>query len=170
MKFTFDVPAHGGIKVDFSVGQTVSFGNNARDEKYYLKDGASQTDVILTKRNNNNVITPSLGAFMHVYRRSPKWLALGGMFGVGVGFQSTSELNANLFAGATLVMGKQQKVMLGFGVSYLRVERIKNDEFKEGNVYQISKINLSDVTEKVYRNSVFFSLTYNLSNRTEITQ
>lgn len=168
MKFTFDVPAQGGTKVDFSVGPAVSFGKDAKDEKYYLEETPNSDEVILRRRANNNVIIPSLGAFMHVYRRSAKWAAIGGMFGIGVGFQSTSEVNANLFLGLTAVLGKQQKVMLSGGASYLKVDRIKSEQYVEGNNYDATKINLADVTERVYKPSGFISISYNLSNRTEI--
>lgn len=170
MKFTFDVPTKGGLKVDFSVGPAVSFGDNAKDEKYFLEETTNPDVVKLRKRSNNNTITPSLGAFMHAYPRSGGWASVGAMFGVGVGFQSTSELNANLYFGLTGVLGKHQKIMASLGVSYLKVDRIKDTQFKEENQYQTSKISLDDVTERVYKPSAFFSITYNLSSRKEIVR
>jgi hypothetical protein len=169
MKFTFDVPAHGGTKVDFSVGPAVSFGKNAKDEKYYLEETSNPDEVKLKSRPNNNAITPSLAAFMHVYPRSAKWAAVGGLFGIGVGFQSTSEVNASLFVGITAVLGKQQKVMVGLGFSFLRVQRIKNDQYVAGHLCGFQK-NLNDVTEPVYKTSGFLSISYNLSSRKEIVR
>ncbi len=110
--FQVEIPAKGGIKVDFSVGPVVSFGNNARDEKYYLGETTPANTAILRRRDNNNVISPGIAAMMHVYPRTGTYSALGGMFGVGAGFQAISDVNLSMFVGLTWVLGKSQKIML----------------------------------------------------------
>lgn len=168
IEFKFDVPSKGGLKVDFSVGPTLSFGKNAKDQLYYLKETSSSDTVTLKQRSNNNKITPGIGAFMHAYPRSGKFTSIGGMFGIGAGFQNTSDLNFNLYFGLTSVLGKTQRIMISSGVSYLRVERIKNDQFEENTKYPVSEISIDDVTEKVYKPSFFLAVSFNLTNRIEV--
>ena len=170
IEFKFDVPAKGGLKVDFSVGPTLSFGKNAKDQLYYLEKTSNSDMVTLKGRNNNNNISPGIGAFMHAYPRSGKFTSIGGMFGIGAGFQNTSTTNFNIYFGLTGVLGKTQRIMISSGVSYLRVERIKNDQFEEGIKYPVSEINIDNVTEKVYKPSFFFSISYNLTNRVEVVK
>lgn len=168
MEFAFEVPTRGGLKVDFSVGPAVSFGDNAKDQKFYWEESATQTAATLCQRANNNAVTPSIGALMHAYSRTGKYSGFGGMFGIGAGFQSQESINANFFAGLSYVMGKKQKLMISGGVSYLRVDRLKENEFVVGNQYETGKVKLSDVTEKVYKPSPFLSVSYNLSSRVEM--
>lgn len=168
INFKFDIPAKGGWKADFSVGPVVSFGDNAKDETYFVKEVTGQDSVTLEKQDNNNAISPGIAAMMHFYPRTGKNWAVGGLFGVGAGFQSVSDVNFSLYAGASVVLGKRQKIMLNTGVSYLRVERLKSPEFKAGSKYETARIVIGDVTEKVFKPSFFLSISYNLTNRVEI--
>jgi len=168
INFKFDIPAKGGWKADFSVGPVVSFGSNAKDETYFLRDVPGQDSVTLEKQDNNNTISPGIGAMMHFYPRTGKDWALGPMCGVGAGFQSVSDVNFSLFLGASLILGKRQKIIVSAGASWLRVERLKSPEFKDGSKYAASKIIIGDVTEKAFKPSGFFSISYNLTNRVDI--
>jgi hypothetical protein len=170
MTFKFDIPARRGLKVDFSVGPALSFSDNSKDDKYFLEEvvGSSPDSVKLKRLDNNNSLSPSLAAMMHVYSRGAKGFALGGLFGVGVGFQSSTELNVNVYTGISLVAGKREKVMFNVGCSWLRVDRIKNKQFADGTNYAASKITIGDVTEKVFKPAFFFGISYNLTNKVEI--
>jgi hypothetical protein len=170
MQFKFDIPAKRGLKVDFSVGPTLSFSDNSKDDKYFLEEivGSNPDSVKLKKLDNNNAVSPSLAAMMHIYSRGAKGFALGWLFGVGVGFQSTTQLNVNIYTGISLVAGKREKVMFNAGCSWLRVDRIKNKQFADGTNYAASKITLGDVTEKVFKPSFFFGISYNLTNKVEV--
>ncbi len=164
MEFKFEVPTKGGWKADFSVGPVVSFGNGAKDFKYYFKQNSATDKQILQKRENGNEISPSVAALMHFYPRTGRPTALGGLFGIGAGFQSISDINFSLFTGITYILGKKQKIMLNGGLSYLRVDRLKLNQFQVGDEYE-SNILLSDVTEKVFKASPFLSITYNIATR-----
>lgn len=167
MEFQFDVPTRGGLKVDFSVGPVVSFGKGSRDYKYYSEPDAKNEKFKLKRLDNRNDISPSLAALMHFYPRTGRTAALGGLFGVGAGFQTISDVTLSLFTGVTYVLGKQQKIMLNGGLSYLRVDRLKTDQYTVGGIYDTSAVRLEDVTEKVFKASPFLSITYNLANRVE---
>ncbi|MBL7729826.1 MAG: hypothetical protein JNM88_01500 [Chitinophagaceae bacterium] len=166
--FNIELPVKKGLKADFSVGPFIAFGSGAHDEKYYLEDSPKPDTVFLRQRDNNNSVSPGIAAQMHIYRRTGRNNALAAMFGVGAGFQSTSDANFTLFGGASWVMGKSQKVMVSLGISYLQVERLKNKEFNIGTEYAVSKITLGNVTEKVFKPSGFLSISYNLTNRIEV--
>ena len=163
MEFKFDVPTRGGWKSDFSVGPVISFGAGSRDFKYYIDD---QDGDKLKKRENRNDISPSIAALMHFYPRTGRNAAFGGLFGVGAGFQAISDVNLSLFTGLTYVLGKKQKIMLNGGLSFLRVDRLKLNQYKEGGSYG-SAITLDMFTEKVFKTSPFLSITYNLATRIE---
>lgn len=167
MTFDFDVPVKGGLKVDFSVGPILSFGKGAKDEKYFLEDSETEGMSILRNRDNNNAINPGIGALMHFYKRSGTNTSFGGLFGVGAGFQSADDVNLSFYTGVSLVMGKRQKIMLNTGISFLNVERLKEDEFSANTEYTTADFDINNVTEKVFKPSFFLSLTYNLTNRVE---
>lgn len=175
MQFKFDIPAKKGLKVDFGVGPAISFGNNAKDDKYFLAtidaNGRllGQDSVRLTKLKNNNAISPSIAAMMHIYARSGKLTSWGGSFGVGAGFQNTNDINLSLYTGLCVVFGKREKIMLSGGVSWLKIERRKEDRYlATGDRFKASDINLSEATEKVFKPSLFLGITYSLTNKIEI--
>ncbi len=161
----FDVPVRGGLKVDFSVGPAFSFGDKARDEQFFFEKVDTTENVRLRARSNNNAITPSIGAFMHFYRRSGTNISFGGLFGVGTGLQNLDDFQVNYYAGLSLVLGKNQKIMLSSGASFLRVDRLKDDQFEVDEEYMKNEFDIADVVEKVYKPSFFLSLTYSLGNR-----
>lgn len=166
--FPVEVPVKDGLKVDFSVGPTFSFGNNARDEKYYTEPIPGKDSVILLQRDNNNAINPGIAAMMHFYKRSGKSIAFGGMFGIGAGFQSLNDAKLSFYLGASLVLGKQEKIMISTGASYLNVAMLKNKQYVPNNHYATSDMDLGNITEKVFKPSFFISISYNLTNRVEI--
>jgi hypothetical protein len=165
--FDFDVPVKCGWKVDFSVGPVFSFGNGAKDEKYFLENSITENKSILKKRENNNNISPGIAAMMHFYRRSGTEVSWGGLLGAGAGFQNIDDAEVSFYTGLSLVLGKKQKIMINGGISFLSVERLKTEQYETDKEYLTSGINLVDVTEKVFKGSFFLSLSYNLTNRVE---
>jgi hypothetical protein len=175
MQFKFDIPAKKGLKVDFGVGPAFSFGSNAKDDKYFLANvdadgrGLGADSVKLTKLKNNNAISPGLVAMMHIYARSGKLVSWGGTFGVGAGFQNTTDVNLSIYSGLCFVFGKREKVILSSGVSWLKIERRKEDRYKAlGDRFKLADINLAEATEKVFKPSFFIGITYSLTNKVEI--
>jgi hypothetical protein len=171
-EFPVEIPVQGGIKLDFSVGPVISIGKKAKNELYFTEaaglDNTKDDTVIFRQRNNNNAISPGIAAMIHAYRRSGRNFALGGMFGVGAGFKDSAKIDFSLFFGASLIMGKREKLMLSAGISYLRVSRLKDIEFIPGNIYPAAKIDIGNITEKVFKPSFFFSISYNITNRQDV--
>jgi len=142
--FPIEIPVKGGTKVDFSVGPTISMGHNAKDEKYFLEESTTAGKSYLRQRDNNNAGTPGLAAMMHVYRRNGKETAFGGLFGVGAGFQTIEDVDLSFYLGGSVIMGKKQKVMINGGLSFLRVNRLKNKEFVVGKEYTTQDLAVSN--------------------------
>lgn len=166
--FPVEVPVKGGLKVDFSTGPAISFGKNSRDDIYFAEVSKTDPNIsVLKKRGNNNSISPGIAAMMHFGPRSGKDFRPTLMFGLGAGFQNTSDVNLSLYFGGSLVFGKRERVMLSSGVSYLKVTRLKTEQYVVDQQYT-TPINIADITEKIFKPSFFLSLSYNLTNRLEI--
>lgn len=165
--FDFDIPVKGGWKTDFSVGPTFSFGDGAKDEKYYYEPTDVEGQSLLKQRDNNNVVSPGIAAMMHFYKRSGKDFSWGGMLGVGAGFQALEDADVSFYTGLSGVLGKSQKVMLNAGISFLKVERLKEGEYTVDKIYDPTVVPINNVTEKVFKSSFFISISYNLTNRIE---
>ena len=163
--FKLQIPGKGGWKADFSVGPTVSFTPGAHDDFYSLNDTSGMS--LIVKENNDNFIRPGIAAMIHAYKRdNSKPGAFGFMFGVGAGFNSIDDADLSLYAGGTKILGKYQKVMLSVGISAHRVDRLRSNFDTETLVPTISDVN--EITRKVFRPSLFLSLSYNLTNRVEV--
>lgn len=166
-EFSFDIPTKGGVKVDFSVGPTISIGKNAKDEKYFLEESTTSGKSFLRQRDNNNDGVPGLAAMMHVYKRSGTETAIGGLFGIGAGFQSIKDVDLSFYLGASIILGKMQKVMINTGLSFLRVDRLKAKEYLVDKEYTTQDLVINDVVEKAFKPSLFVSLSYSLAKRVD---
>jgi hypothetical protein len=166
MTFDFDVPVKGGLKVDFSVGPIFAFGVGALDEKFYFQESDTENTGVLKRRENNNALNPGIAAMMHFYKRSGENVSWGGLFGVGAGFQTIEDINLSFYSGISLLLGKEQKIMLNTGLAFMNVDRLKNGEFEIDSNYDSNTVSIDDVTEKVFKSSFFISLSYSLASRT----
>jgi hypothetical protein len=166
-EFSFDIPVKGGVKVDFSVGPTLSFGNGAKDELFYLEESTTSGKSYLRQRDNNNASLPGLAAMMHFYDRGVKETKVGGLFGVGAGFQSIDDVDLSFYLGASVILGKTQKIMINTGLSFLRVDRLKEKQYELGKEYTTQDFVINDVVEKVFKPSFFIGLSYSLAKRVD---
>lgn len=165
MKFDFDVPVYGGLKLDFSVGPVFSFGKNAKDDHFYLEETAVADTSTLRQYVNQNFLTPNIAAMMHAYLRSGSVDNFGFMFGVGAGFEDIENVNLSYFLGGSFLSGEKRKLMISGGVSLLKVDRLKIERYTIGNDYLTSSVDLSDITEKVYKPSFFLSVSVGIAQR-----
>ncbi len=93
--FPVEIPAKGGLKVDFSVGPVFSFGNAAKDDLYYLQPVPGKDSTDLFRRNNNNAVSPGIAAMMHAYRRNGTIFGWGLAFGVGANVENFDNVKAS---------------------------------------------------------------------------
>jgi DNA-directed RNA polymerase subunit L len=157
----------GGLKVDYSTGLVANF---ISDDQYFFEttpQATTATGPTLRQRqkgDGQNIITPGVAAMMHVYRRTCDNLTVGGMFGLNAGFKELTDINLSFLAGASLVLGRSQKIMLSGGLSISKVSRLKDPQYAINTAYKDVKI--EDVTERVLRPSWFVALSFALTKRT----
>ncbi|MEP3388459.1 MAG: hypothetical protein ABJO02_09750 [Reichenbachiella sp.] len=175
MEFEVEVPGKGGWRADFSVGPTLSFGSGAKNESYFFKNTVSadttsglpviSQDGTLEKTNESDVVRPGIAAMIHAYRRSGSQLNWGLMLGVGAGFESVNDANLSIYLGPTFVLGKQQKFMFSTGVSFHSVDRL-NEKYSLGTNYDENEIDISNLTKRYFKPSLFIGLSYAIGART----
>lgn len=175
--FKVQVPTVGGWRADFSVGPAISLGRGARHDKFFLDSSVDpDTDIdpttfgetgILKKASPPDAIRPGTAAMIHAYRRTGKEASIGLMFGVGVGFESFDDVDLSLYVGPTVVVGKREKFMISSGFSFHRVDRLRGG-LEVGTTYNLTDIDLDNITQKLIRPSCFISLSYALGTRVVI--
>lgn len=173
-EFPVSVKTKGGWRADFSVGPTLSIGKASRDLSFFLEKSVltdsegipTQIDSVgvLRERDAKDSARPGIAAMIHAYRRSGKSANWGWMLGVGAGFQSIEDPDVALYTGPTVVTGKREKFMFSFGASLHRVARL-NEEFSLGTSYPVDEVNTEDLTTRIFKPSVFISLSYSLATR-----
>jgi hypothetical protein len=148
----------GGTKFDYSVGPVF---NTLSDDSYFL-----DSKKMLQKNKNENAFTPGLAAMMHLTHRNIGNNAFGGMFGINANFKEITDVNLGFLGGLTAVFGKDQKVFVSTGVSFFKVSRLKDDQFKIGTVYTDPE--LSSATEKVLKPSFFIAVSLSIAKLVQI--
>ncbi|MCP9768783.1 hypothetical protein EGI22_12725 [Lacihabitans sp. LS3-19] len=155
----------GGLKLDYSVGPILSFGKNAQNLVPYF-DKKTDSTVTLQSRIPENRLNLGIGSFLHITGRNGKNARMGMLVGIGTELKDLTTIETNLAIGPTIVLGKQTNLIsLSAGVNFNRVNRLKTDEYKIGNVYKKDAQSLDNTVEKVFKPSLFFSVTYILPKR-----
>nr|WP_321355612.1 hypothetical protein [uncultured Draconibacterium sp.] len=158
--FITEVPISGGVKIDFSTGLIVTSGLHNRSYSTSISPNDS-TKSIISKNSNNNLGNLSLGALMHISRRTTDNFKLGGTLGLGL---NTTDLNdASVFAGVSGMFGSQERFIISLGLAMAKVDYLKSEYSldKEILTNQLS----DDLTEKTTRIGAFISFSYNLTNK-----
>lgn len=163
--FPVNAVVKGGVRIDFSTGIVFNSGaNQFFDQKYsydsvFRGDNITLADSVLLKRNRNgNVVTPSLGVFMHVYSRFIKQVNIGGTMGASVG----ADQKLYYHAGGCLLFGKGDRLVLGFGVSIAKSTKL-DGQYYEGQIIKRTLAPASIPTETPTRIGGFLSLSWNLN-------
>lgn len=123
---TYEVPTKGGLKINGSIG--LGFGQFfSRPQSYFVRDS-----VILADQQDSFV--PYLASFLHFYSYTPKQLAFGGSFGVGIPvFNAKSDQSIAFFLGPSVFLGGAQRITLTGGILGARVEAL-------GNGYEVGDV------------------------------
>lgn len=157
--FTKKVNTYGGLRFDFSVGPVFTFGKKVNDEISYLANDSSSVKF----RKAGNMTKPSAMAMMHITQRSGGICSFGGMFGVGVGLQSLTNISANFVAGVTAAFGRKDKLFLSAGYMMQQISCRKegvNTNFTKGSAFDSAIY-----TERVYKAAPFVSISYAIGKR-----
>jgi hypothetical protein len=164
LKRTYQVEIRpgSGLKIDFSSGFFANFGgNDFKDQGYHYDSIPSEPGKYKIVRNRNqDVLFPSIGALMHIYRRTGREFNWSGSFGI-----STKDLEKiNYHVGGSLIFGYSQRFVLSAGVTLTRAVLLDN-KYEVGQL--IDKAGAPDVipTGTYNRIGFFASFTYNLTAR-----
>ncbi len=158
--FVTEVPIEGGVKIDFSTGIFITGALNDMSYKTSISPNDS-TKSIISENSNYSLGNLSLGALMHISKRTTNNFKLGGSLGLGL--NSTDISDASVFLGLSGMFGTQERFIVSLGAAMAQVDYLKSD-YKVGE--EVLTSNLSEtLTEKTTRVGWFISFSYNLTNK-----
>lgn len=155
-----DLLTRGGLKVDFSTGAFVNFGNeDFLGRNYYYDNVTDSTRKIVSAKRGNNLML-SVGALMHFYRRSPAPVKLGGSLGVSL----TADLETlNFHAGPSLMFGNENRFIITAGIT-LKTSPQLDRQLEMNTVYKKADSPDDIPTVNVFpKLGGFIAITYNIS-------
>ncbi|MEX6688812.1 hypothetical protein QTN47_14995 [Danxiaibacter flavus] len=158
--FELRVRAKGGIKIDFSTGLFANFGgNNFLDQTYRYDSVSGQPDKnVIVQNKTKNIIFPSVGALMHIYKRNGKDAHFSGTFGI-----STKDLETiNYHLGGSLIFGYSQRFILSAGATLTKATLI-SDSYEVGQVVNKPTEGAVVPTDTFNRLGFFVAFSYNLT-------
>lgn len=160
-EFDTTVPIHGGVKIDFSTGLTISSGLNNKTYNTSISP-IDSTKTIITENNNNNIGTLSIAGLMHISPRTSNRAKLAGTFGLGL---NAADLNAaQVYVGGSGIFGVENRFILTIGATMAQVDYLKS-EYELNEPISTELVNPEDLTEKVNRVGFFIGFSYNLTNK-----
>jgi hypothetical protein len=113
----YKVKIRGGTRIDISTGVFWNF--LTFDSTYtYFKDPIDENKTKINAENSNSFI-PDFGVLFHLYRRSISDLKLGGSFGI-----STDTQRIAYYLGASVLIGRSERINFNFGLSGRQVNRM----------------------------------------------
>jgi len=144
--------AKGGLKITGSVGLNFSQYLDPA-QKYSINNG-------LIVGEDDGAFTPTVTSFIHFYSYSGKTVSLGGSFGIGFPLTGTNDNQSlQFFFGPSVIFGTSQRMILNFGLSGGRVNRLSRG-FKVGDEFDV---NLGDIpTSSPYDFGLFVGASFNL--------
>lgn len=159
-KIQTDYQTYGGLKVDFSTGVFVMFGNDdfvGRD--LYYKPVDSVTTMIKSKDGGNRLLL-GIGGLMHIYWRSQSTVN----WAISPGLSTTTAFEGlNFHLGGSLIVGGKNRIVFTVGAVF-REAKVLDKEFELDKNYAKAKLPEAVPTIKVFpKFGGFFSLTYNWS-------
>lgn len=117
-----------GVKIDVSTGLFFNIGVNNSD--YRFVDGTEESTTMVVEDESKSLFSPSIGFLFHVYPRSVQDVKLGG----NIGFSTDTE-QLNFYLGASLLLGKSERISVNFGLVGSQVNK-PSGEFTPGTIIQ----------------------------------
>lgn len=109
--------------------------------------------------SKGNLFTPVLATFINFYGGGASSIKWGGAFGVGIPLQGEKK-DVNFMLGLSLVLGRNELVIITAGIAGGKVNRLKNN-WQPGD--KILPAYFSDLTNSSYDIGSFFSVGFNLN-------
>ena len=157
-------------RTDISLGPAFSHGSNSKDQMFELLPiEINGSEFFMLLEIESDVFTSgSIAALIVHSRNTEKAVAIGFNYGIGANFRSDDDINVGFFGGGSLLIGKSKAIIINAGLSVLSVQRL-SDKFNglEQNVFNTNDVEgtISTITEREFKLSPFFSITYNLTRK-----
>ncbi len=142
------IPVAGGVRISNSAGIGFTYLGKERKSYFLLNDS------ILTAAPDNRVV-PVIGSFLNAYSRGLGAVNIGGSFGIGISLEET--LSINYMLGATVVIGKKERILLSAGMVLAPVS-----EPSKGYHEKMVTYNPDFPTKLNYKPGIFFCIHYNV--------
>lgn len=182
-----EIHISNGFKIDFSSGV---FLTGLKDDNYVFKDttvkyrtfeSSSDTVGTLTDTNGNYILKEktspaklNFGVMMHGYPR----LSSNYNLGLTVGISTNTNLDLNLLAGGSVMLGSERRIVLSGGWVWGKATRISNtvhpgfrregvaaDELENKPVFYSADDNVVPSAPSDWYRSWFFGVSFNLTRK-----
>ena len=159
-QFEVELNTTSGCKIDFSAGIFINGGSKLfLGEEYYYKT-LNDTQTVIKPKDAGKRVMPSIGALMHIYKRSEANVKLGGSVGVSTTADFT---NLNFHLGASLLIGKKDRIIVTGGLTLREID-ILDRNYATDVTYITKQLPQAVPTIKKFPETGWFiSLTYNFS-------
>ncbi|MDH4297262.1 MAG: hypothetical protein OEV74_13330 [Cyclobacteriaceae bacterium] len=150
----------GGWKVDFSAGLLFNGGNADFLGNEFQYRTINDSTAFIQRKDGGSRLLLSVGAFMHIYRRS------GTNFNVAIspGLSTTTAFDGlNFHLGGSAIFGRRERLVLSVGATAREV-KVLDHHYRLDESYLITELPSAPPTVKVFpKFGWFVSMTYNWS-------
>lgn len=159
--FKVNYKVEGGVKVDFSTGIFGNFGDKDFHGNTYFLDS---TATIRQLDKSSKAIIPSIGGFLHIYRRT------GDLFnyGLSAGASITTDLKiSNFHLGPSIMFNTDNEILNRLAVSVgftWRPVSVLSSAYTVGTAVD-ENLTIEQLEVKRYKRGGFIALTWNLTKR-----
>jgi len=162
---TFEVRIKNGVKVDYSAGLFFNFllSDNAYSVLPYGDVNASgeADSSIIRQDSKQEIFLPSVGAMLHLYRRTPRDFKTS--FSTGISISQNQA--ATYYLGGSAIFGRTQRIIVSAGLAGKQVNTAK-DSFKPGTILPMRPADVTAVDyldNSPFKVGCFFGVTFNLT-------
>ncbi len=159
-KYTYNLWVRGGFKIDISGGIFIS---SLVSKEYDVKDksetvdGVTTTGKVITEKENGN-FDFGFGSMINISHRSAGWVNPT----LNVGAIFTAKQQFQLLTGLGLILGKEERIIFGGGLSMGRVSSISENLVADGTtMYDLG--NGAVPVNNTFEFGYYFGVTYNFS-------
>ncbi len=159
-KYTYNLWVRGGFKIDISGGIFIS---SLVSKEYEVKDksetvdGVTTTGKVITEKENGN-FDFGFGSMINISHRSAGWVNPT----LNVGAIFTAKQQFQLLTGLGLILGKEERIIFGGGLSMGRVSSISENLVADGTtMYDLG--NGAVPVNNTFEFGYYFGVTYNFS-------
>lgn len=149
--------------IDFRIGTSISFGNNAVLDRFSLEFMSDSLNRIVKNQDLSDFSFSIVGMTL-IYPKKRRSINPGLVIGAGANFQGR-EVNLGAFLGGAIAFQKSRSIVLSIGASLLPVEQL-NSSFEEKENQLISSVFTDEmITDLGYGWSPFIALSYAFSQK-----